>query len=116
MGSPADILAVASLPGNDMIVNVEDILLALSTVAVDYLKMMDAQLLPIVLGELSYHRDHLPQVLIGDVEDILVVFLGDDQGMIPADWINIQESINMLIFIDLPGGRSTGDDLAEDAI
>lgn len=116
VGSPANILAVAKRPGHDMVMDMEDILLAFAPIAINNLQVVNTQFLPIVFGEFAHHRNDFAQILIRYIEDILVMLFRDHQRMITAHRIDIQESVNMFIFVNLPGGRGARYNLTKDAV
>jgi hypothetical protein len=99
-----------------MEMDMEHMLLCFSARAVDDLHRLDPQPGFEYRYQFFYDRHYFQHFMLRNIEYVRVMGLGYDQGVVFADGMNIQESINVVIFVHFPGFLITSHDLAEYAV
>jgi hypothetical protein len=113
---PNYVLSIASVPGDDVKVKVEHILLGVGPGAVDDLNVGEVKFARVKIDDPFEKRHQALQLVSRDVEDVAVVELGNDQRVVRVNRMNIEKGVCGIRLQDFPRWRLAGGNFAEDAV
>ena len=107
---------VVVVPGNEVHVEVEDVLARGAAGGMEQVHGLCVECGPVVQGKLLRDGHDFGQQVLGQVIDVDVVRLGDDQRVSDADGVDVEECQNRFVLMDLARRGLAGGNPAENAV
>ena len=113
---PAEVLSIALVPGDDVEMEVEDVLLRLGPRATHHLGVAETEPVVVEIDHVLERRHDTEEVALRYVEEIGVVLLRGDERVVLADGVDVEKGVGDVGLLDLPRRSFPAYNLAEDAV